>query len=1392
MNVKSAPAGHWYLLGATLILLLLFGRLLGNLLPGLDQARDALARGHALVLEPGLKSAPIRRLLTEGNYYADARDIAFVADSLATKLVQEGTPENLGTLNKRAFSVRAPQSWQTRLGGPDFQTRLLTSRLQLGFDSLLYFTELNSPKEYGASVTAGTGALSVAGQVLQEDRPLAGVLVQLKRHPATAQPDTLPIEVAYARTDAAGRFSFTNLSQGGAYSVVPLKPGLEFGSRRGTSELTADQEYTFEGRPHQIRLLGSIAYSRLKTDHALLVRTPETFQLEYIAIAGLFLLAFWLVQGFWSLRNFRPDPLLLPILMLLTGLSVLTLLAIQDPLQDTLYAGQTLQGVAAGLAGLALVSQLNIGRFYASRRFDPLVAFVRGQSVRLSGWSWLFLALGLATLTLFVGSGPEGSGVRVNLSVFGLTFQPSEITKYLLLFFFAGFFAANEQRIRELPDLRWRFVVSIGAMIGTGLLMVLYLLLGDMGPALVVCFTFLVFYSIARGNLPVMLATGLAYGIALWLLPGWIATLGCLVLVVLYLYTRGQARSTTGLGWVALLTEAPIMLLVVMALFAFGDLLPFVGDRLTDRKAMWLSPWDNDVYGGDHLAHALWSLSSGGWSGQGLGKGFANAMPAAHTDMILPSIGEELGGMGVIAVFLLIGLLLHRTFLHARRAGQPFSFFLLAGIAIATGVQFLIIAGGSIGLLPLTGISVPFLSYGKISMIVNLMAMGIVFSVAHRPGQVAQREYLEKHYDVVLMAGIAGFLIGVGVLVARILPIIGWRGDEYIVRPARVMTRNGDPVYSYNPRIERLSRYLAAGTIYDRKGLVLATSKPEVFTRQLPKLAKSGLTAGELQELSRKRLQRYYPFGEQLFFWTGDVNTKLFWGQANGYYAEATHFSELRGFNSRPRKSTFVTSRYRADRFSPPVEQTRMLTVYDYRELVPALRAGLDSPEVERRRQQNRDVNLSIDASLQVTLQDSLARCEFNDKRLSVVVLNATSGEVIASANYPKPNLKTPEVLALPDRDRLTLPYLVTERDLGMTYATAPGSSVKILTAMAVFNKLGQEASKLRYSIGCYEIFRRGPRESEPCGEWVDMRKAIVRSSNIFFIRAANDNRLDDQLANLYLATGMNVGLVGGYAFNDTHSEAEQRQIREYWQENSFNVRRKLYESNRYPRRYRGEFSGLAWGQGQLTATPASLARMAGAIANGGVLQAPRYVVKQAGRKRPLGPGKRIGQPEYAQFLQEYMIEQSNPWRGGEKIKGSRVAGKTGTPERIVKGELQNDGWYVFFAPTPDGRSRTVAAVRIELGKTSADAVKLANTIVAPLLRQRGYLGSFPEKNPTQHEPSRTGQENLRLLTNGGESDPGSVRPQTGGQRTTPGRPAAGAPAAVSPRKTTDVPERTR
>jgi len=1341
MAVKMHNTNHararegWFLLGAAaLILGFYFYKLYNTLEPQLQKAEQALREGRAIKLEAGVDKDKLKKIIADGNYYSDQHDIDLLADSLTSKLLFIPHPGNLGALNKTPFAVFAPVDWKPSVGGTDFYNRLRASRQRLGLDSALYVSELNNPMPLSDKVSVSNGELSMKGRVLWQGKPMAGVLIELRQH-SSAIPidDSLTECLSYARTNADGEFVFTGLHRDSGYSLLPMKPGFEFGAWKGTSGLPKNTSYTFTAKPHKIRLIGAIAYGQLKEDSVLLVRTPDEFRSSFQLVTGGLLLSFLLAHLVLSALRRRTDIFLLPVLMLLCGVSVLTLFSIQHPLTDTLYAGESLQGIIAGLAAYVFLSSIDIRKWYTRWWFDGLFNFRKKNIYEQKGWTWLALAIGMALLTMLFGTGPEGSGVKVNLHLAGITFQPGEITKYFLLFFLAGFFAANADNIRNLSDIRWRFFINWSVFAGIGILLALYLAMGDMGPAMVVCFTFLFFYSIARGNLLLTVLSGATYCVLLTMLPALTATAAAFGAVLMALILLGHMRSTKWYGAFAVMADAPIIVLMVIAAFTFGDRIPGIGERLADRKEMWLSQWNNDVYGGDHLAHSYWTLSSGGFPGQGIGRGFANTMPAAHTDMILPSIGEELGWLGLIAVFLLFGILIHRSFLHARRSGQPFAFYLCSGIVIAMGVQLLLIAGGSIGLLPLTGVAVPFLSYGKISLIINLAAMGVVAGISARPGQEIQQQYVQKNYDPVLATGIAFFMIGIVVLAVKLFFVQVVDREEYLVKQARVVMRNGTPIYSYNPRIDKLIRLLAAGDIYDRNGLILATSEAARVKDHIDSLRKAGIPHHQLNELLHKRVRRYYPFGADLFFWTGDYNTRLFWGQANGYFAEARHITSLRGFGVSREIQDSVSILYRPDRFTKPYYKTVQLARFDYSSLIDGLRAGVDSnaAAIRKIKDSDRNIHLTVDAALQLELQDSLRNSRWSDKRISVVVLDAGTGDVLASALNPLPDLQSPELLSLPDRERMKLEKPVTDRDLGMTYPTAPGSAVKILTAMAGLNKLGLAATEVKYNdIFRAEIFRDNKKEQEPFVPkvpFVNMREAIINSSNIFFIRLANDHYLEDEMAALYQATGMRLHQRGGYDYTMNNDARKLSGDLAFWRMDVLSKDHRQYDNPEYKgktKRYRSMFSGIAWGQSVLTATPASMARMAGAIANGGVLQPSRYCVQEAGKQHPVCEGLRVCKDSaYASVLKQYMIEQSSA-PGKQKIRVSKVAGKTGTPERIINGEKKQDGWYVFFAPTPDGQSHTVACIRIEEGQSSANAVALANT-VANILQKRGYLGSF-------------------------------------------------------------------
>ena len=148
-------------------------------------------------------------------------------------------------------------------------------------------------------------------------------------------------------------------------------------------------------------------------------------------------------------------------------------------------------------------------------------------------------------------------------------------------------------------------------------------------------------------------------------------------------------------------------LLLILLGFASGYYLHFPSN-VAGRVSMWLSPWDNSVRGGEQLAHALWGFSSGGLFGTGLGLGDPQLMPAAHTDLILATLGEEWGFAGLFCVLALYAGLVWFGIRTALRARSDYSFFLALGLTLAFALQIALIGGGVLGLIPLSGVVVPF------------------------------------------------------------------------------------------------------------------------------------------------------------------------------------------------------------------------------------------------------------------------------------------------------------------------------------------------------------------------------------------------------------------------------------------------------------------------------------------------------------------------------------------------------------------------------------------------------------------------------------------------------------------------------------------------------------
>ncbi|MGA9108405.1 MAG: FtsW/RodA/SpoVE family cell cycle protein [Bryobacteraceae bacterium] len=405
---------------------------------------------------------------------------------------------------------------------------------------------------------------------------------------------------------------------------------------------------------------------------SLVVRGPEEFRRSFDVWIALFFAAFLLVNAVWSVRAFRGDAWLVPALVLLTGVGLVLMISLRDPLRDQLLFADFAQGAALGCVLMAAAALLNFERLTGGLSFVPLLA-----------------SFALSALLIAFGSGPGTSDAKVNL----LGFQPVEIIRVLLVFFLAGYFARNWDVLRHARETRasmagltrhidippLEYTLPAAACVALSLLF--FFLQRDMGPALVFCCLFLALYGIARSSV-------------------FVPVVGLAMVV---------------LGFVAG--------------FYLG-----VPHTVGERVSMWLSPWDNLVHGGDQLAQSLWAFSTGQFSGMGIGLGDPQLVPAVHTDLILSALGEEWGFLGVAAVFGIYGFIVWRALRIALRAASDYEFFLAAGLGVATALQVLLISAGALGVAPLSGVVTPFLSYGRTALLANFLMIGILESVSARRG----------------------------------------------------------------------------------------------------------------------------------------------------------------------------------------------------------------------------------------------------------------------------------------------------------------------------------------------------------------------------------------------------------------------------------------------------------------------------------------------------------------------------------------------------------------------------------------------------------------------------------------------------------------------------------
>jgi cell division protein FtsW (lipid II flippase) len=389
----------------------------------------------------------------------------------------------------------------------------------------------------------------------------------------------------------------------------------------------------------------------------------------YIAVLGLAHLG-------QVLAGRRSDEILLPVVGLLGGISLLLMERLPQDLV-TMDIGDT----HLGLGDVQLVwLVLAIG-----------VATTLGIVVRSDSWlrryKYTWAAAGIALLLLTFVFGADVAGQRLTLRLGPISGQPSELLKVILVVFLAGYLSENRPLLIEqdtrlgpirLPPLPYLAPMVAMWAIALGIVVIQR----DLGAALLFFAVFLALTYAATGRLS-------------------------LVVIGSVLFFAGSALMAT--------------------LF----------DHVRARVDVWLDPFADPLGTGYQIVQSLHAFARGGLLGTGFGDGLPMVggrlpIPEVHTDFPLAALGEELGLVGVIAILGLFFVVIERGLRIGASAADDFRAILATGLALVVGVQAFIIAAGNLKVLPLTGVTLPFISYGGSSLLVNAIVVGLLLALSDR------------------------------------------------------------------------------------------------------------------------------------------------------------------------------------------------------------------------------------------------------------------------------------------------------------------------------------------------------------------------------------------------------------------------------------------------------------------------------------------------------------------------------------------------------------------------------------------------------------------------------------------------------------------------------------
>jgi cell division protein FtsW (lipid II flippase) len=390
------------------------------------------------------------------------------------------------------------------------------------------------------------------------------------------------------------------------------------------------------------------------------------------------------------------DPLLLPIVTLLNGLGLVMIYRL-----DLAHGRDLAQGLA--------LKQLTWSALAVAIAAAVLVVLRDHRQLRRYTYTAAAVGFALLVLPLVPGLGRTVYGSRIWIGLGPFSFQPGEVAKIVLAVFFAGYLVQT----RDALSLAGRKVLGLTLPRAR-----------DLGPILV----------------------------------AWLASVGVLV------FEKDLGSSLLFFGlFVAMLyvaTERKSWIAIGLLLFCGGAYVAYLlFGHVQQRVLLWLHTFSPEaLHVSDQLARGLMGMANGGLLGTGLGRGRPDLTYFAESDFIVPSFGEEIGLFGLFALFMLYVLLVERGMRTALGVRDGFGKLLAAGLSFSVALQCFVVVGGVTRVIPLTGLTMPFLSYGGSSLLANWSLVALLLRISDHarrpvpePGEAGPTSTGEARTEVVRM-----------------------------------------------------------------------------------------------------------------------------------------------------------------------------------------------------------------------------------------------------------------------------------------------------------------------------------------------------------------------------------------------------------------------------------------------------------------------------------------------------------------------------------------------------------------------------------------------------------------------------------------------------------------